>query len=126
VPIVAENIEDSSDNITRFFVVAERMTHRTGKDKTSLVLSIKDEPGALLRLLLPFQANKINLSRIESRPSKRRAWEYNFFLDLEGHIEDEGVKKTLQSLEGQVKHIEILGSYPAAERVPSSKILSKQ
>jgi len=116
VPVVAEHIEDSADNITRFFVVAERMAERTGKDKTSLLLSIKDEPGALLRLLQPFQANRINLTRIESRPSKRRAWEYNFFLDLEGHVEDENVRNVLKQLEGQVKHLEVLGSYPTAER----------
>ena len=121
VPIVAEHIEDSADNITRFFVVAERMAERTGKDKTSLLLSIKDEPGALLKLLKPFQQNLINLTRIESRPSKRRAWEYNFFLDLEGHVEDEAVKKTLDQLEGDVKVLEVLGSYPAAERAPGKK-----
>ena len=116
IPILVENIEDSPDNITRFFVVAERMAERTGHDKTSLLLSIKDQPGALLKLLQPFQKNRINLSRIESRPSKRRAWEYHFFLDLEGHVEDPGVKRTLEELEGDVKHLEVLGSYPAAER----------
>ena len=121
VPVIAEHIEDSADNITRFFVIAERGAERTGKDKTSIVLSIKDEPGALLRLLQPFQANRINLTRIESRPSKRRAWEYNFFLDLEGHIEDENVHNTLKQLEGQVKHLEVLGSYPTSERLPSIK-----
>jgi chorismate mutase/prephenate dehydratase len=119
VPIVASHIEDSPDNITRFFVVAEHMAERTGRDKTSLVLSIKDEPGALLRLLQPFQQHRLNLTRIESRPSKRRAWEYNFFLDLEGHVTDEAVKQTLDELNGQVKHLEVLGSYPAAERTPS-------
>ena len=116
IPILVENIEDSPDNITRFFVVAERMAERTGHDKTSLLLSIKDQPGALLKLLQPFQKNRINLSRIESRPSKRRAWEYHFVLDLEGHVEDPGVKRTLEELEGDVKHLEVLGSYPAAER----------
>jgi chorismate mutase/prephenate dehydratase len=118
IPIVVENIEDSPDNITRFFVVAERMAERTGHDKTSLLLSIKDQPGALLQLLQPFQRNKINLTRIESRPSKRRAWEYHFFLDLEGHIEDATVKQTLKELESQVKHLEVLGSYPTSERMP--------
>jgi chorismate mutase / prephenate dehydratase len=121
VPVIADHIEDSADNITRFFVIAERASERTGKDKTSLVLSIKDEPGALLKLLQPFQSNRINLTRIESRPSKRRAWEYNFFLDLEGHIEDESVRQTLKQLDGQVKHLEVLGSYPQAERMPTAK-----
>ncbi|HEY3322691.1 MAG TPA: prephenate dehydratase [Planctomycetota bacterium] len=123
VPMIAEHIEDSADNITRFFVVAEKMAERTGKDKTSLVLAIRDEPGALLRLLVPFQANSINLTRIESRPSKRRAWEYNFFVDLEGHIDDENVKRALHQLEGQLKHLEVLGSYPAAERTPTGAAL---
>jgi len=118
VPIVVEHIEDAPDNITRFFVVAEHMADRTGKDKTSLVLSIRDEPGALLRILRPFQANHINLTRIESRPSKRRAWEYNFFVDMEGHVTDDNIRAALHELEGQVKHLEVLGSYPAAERVP--------
>ena len=118
IPIVVENIEDSPDNITRFFVVAERMAERTGKDKTSLLLSIKDQPGALLKLLQPFQKNQINLTRIESRPSKRRAWEYHFFLDLEGHIDDPSVKRTMKDLEAHVKHLEVLGSYPTSERMP--------
>jgi len=122
VPILASHIEDSPDNITRFFVVAECMAERTGNDKTSLVLSVKDEPGALLRLLQPFQDNRINLSRIESRPSKRRAWEYNFFLDLEGHFSDASVQHALKQLEGQVKHLEVLGSYPAAERTPNKVV----
>jgi chorismate mutase/prephenate dehydratase len=119
VPVLVEHIEDSPDNTTRFFVVAERMAERTGRDKTSLVLSIKDEPGGLLKLLQPFFKRGINLTRIESRPSKRRAWEYNFFVDLEGHIDDEAVRDALGELESHVKHLEILGSYPAAERLPA-------
>ena len=118
VPIIAQHIEDSPYNITRFFVIAERMAERTGKDKTSVVLSVKDEPGALLRLLLPFQQNSINLTRIESRPSKRRAWEYNFYLDLEGHVQDEKVQRTLRELEPTVRHLEMLGSYPMSEKLP--------
>ena len=119
VPIVAEHIEDSPDNTTRFFVVAESMAERTGRDKTSLLLAIKDQPGALLKLLQPFHGSGINLTRIESRPSRRRAWEYNFFIDLEGHAEDAAVRAALKKLEREVKHLEILGSYPAAERFQS-------
>ncbi|HYF48916.1 MAG TPA: prephenate dehydratase [Planctomycetota bacterium] len=118
VPIIAEHIEDSPDNMTRFFVISERMSARTGRDKTSLLLAIKDEPGALLKLLQPFFKSGINLTRIESRPSRRRAWEYNFYIDLEGHIDDEVIQKALKHLEGHVKHVEVLGSYPAAERLP--------
>ena len=125
VPMIAQHIEDSPYNITRFFVVAERMAERTGKDKTSLVISVKDEPGALLRLLQPFFHNKINLSRIESRPSKRRAWEYNFYLDLEGHVQDEPVQTTLRQLESIARHLEVLGSYPMSERLPSASTLNR-
>jgi len=117
LPIVIEHIEDSSENVTRFFVVAERMAERTGRDKSSLLLSVRDEPGALLRILQPFQAHRINLTRIESRPSKRRPWEYHFFVDLEGHVTDDNVRAALHDLEGQAKHLEVLGSYPAAERM---------
>ncbi|MFH0940223.1 MAG: prephenate dehydratase [Planctomycetota bacterium] len=116
MPIVAEHIEDSSDNTTRFLVIADRIAERTGKDKTSLLLSVKDTPGALLRLLQPFYKHGINLTRIESRPSKRRAWEYNFFVDIEGHLDDPQVVAAVSDLESQVKHLEALGSYPAAER----------
>jgi len=125
VPIISEHIEDSPYNITRFFVIAERMAERTGKDKTSVVISIKDEPGALRRILKSFDDNKINLTRIESRPSKRRAWEYNFYLDIEGHVQDEPVMRTLRELESNVRHLEVLGSYPMSERLPSASTISK-
>jgi len=118
VPVIAHNIEDQPDNITRFFVIAEKMAERTGADKTSLVVSVTDRPGALLNLLKPFHRNGINLSRIESRPSKRRAWEYNFFIDLEGHMDDPKLQKTLREIEAHSRHLEILGSYPKAPRMP--------
>jgi len=121
MPIVASNLEDATDNTTRFLVVAEHSPERTGKDKTSLLLVIHDQTGALLRLLQPFFRHKINLTRIESRPNKRRPWEYNFYLDLEGHVEDPAVRMALQELDGTVKHLEVLGSYPAAERRPAQR-----
>jgi chorismate mutase/prephenate dehydratase len=121
VPIIAEHIEDSPDNTTRFFVVAERMSDRTGKDKTSVLISVKDEPGALLRILMPFQSHRINLTRIESRPSRRRAWEYHFFVDFEGHATDEHIRVALHELDTHAKHVEVLGSYPAAEKLPTRK-----
>jgi chorismate mutase/prephenate dehydratase len=121
VPIQAANIEDQPDNITRFFVIAEKMADRTGNDKTSLVISVSDKPGALLNLLKPFHKHGINLTRIESRPSKRRAWEYNFFIDLYGHVGDPEVKATLEEIESHVRHLEILGSYPVSPRLPSSE-----
>jgi len=119
VPIQAENIEDQQDNITRFFVIAEKMADPTGKDKTSLCVVLKDQTGALLKLLEPFHNNGINLTRIESRPSRRKVWEYNFFIDLEGHATDPQVAKTLRDLEARCRHVEILGSYPVASRIPT-------
>ena len=121
LPMLAECIEDVSDNTTRFIVLAEHSAEQTGKDKTSLLISIKDQPGALIRLLQPFYKRQINLTRIESRPSKRRAWEYNFYIDLEGHAEDKPVQAVLKDLEQHVKHVEILGSYPAADRVSQKR-----
>lgn len=120
IPIQVPNIEDQPDNITRFFVIAEKMADRTGNDKTSLVISVSDRPGALLHLLQPFYKNGINLTRIESRPSKRRAWEYNFFIDMYGHVSDPEVKMTLDVIDKHVRHIEVLGSYPVAPRLPAS------
>lgn len=121
VPIIAEHLEDATDNITRFLVVAERMAERTGRDKTSLLVAIRDEPGALLRLLEPFRTHSINLTRIESRPSKRRAWEYVFFIDMEGHIDDPQVRAAVNDVDARAKHLDVLGSYPAAERLPTAR-----
>lgn len=117
VPVQAENIEDQQDNITRFFVIAEKASDPTGADKTSVVLAVKDEPGALLRILEPFRRHGINMTRIESRPSRRRAWEYHFFIDLQGHADDPEVSATLKELEGCCRHLEVLGSYPSAPRL---------
>ena len=78
------------------------------------MFSIKDEVGALCEMLLPFKGHNINLTRIESRPSRRRPWDYNFFVDLEGHREDQGVKAALAELEVKCQYLQILGSYPKA------------
>jgi chorismate mutase/prephenate dehydratase len=124
VPIRVANIEDQPDNITRFFVIGEKMSPPSGHDKTSLVVSVKDQSGALLNLLKPFQDHRINLTRIESRPSKRRAWDYVFFIDLEGHIRDPKVEAALKEIESQVRHVEVLGSYPQAPRLPGPEMRS--
>jgi chorismate mutase/prephenate dehydratase len=124
VPIRVSNIEDQPDNITRFFVIGEKMSPPSGHDKTSLVVSIKDQAGALLNLLKPFQDHRINLTRIESRPSKRRAWDYHFFIDLEGHVKDPRVETALKEIESHVRHVEVLGSYPQAPRLPGPEMRS--
>ncbi|MCX5707340.1 MAG: prephenate dehydratase [Candidatus Omnitrophica bacterium] len=113
--VVARDIEDSPYNITRFFVIGKTDVSKTGRDKTSILFSIKDKVGALHEMLLPFKKYRINLTKIESRPSKKRAWDYYFFVDLEGHQQDERVRKALLELESKCKFLKILGSYPVGE-----------
>jgi chorismate mutase/prephenate dehydratase len=113
--ILKKNIQDNAHNITRFLVLSNSNVPQTGKDRTSLVFSIKDKVGALHAMLTPFDRNKINLTKIESRPSKKKAWDYYFFIDLEGHQDDPHVKRALNQLEGMCKFMKILGSYPVLE-----------
>jgi chorismate mutase/prephenate dehydratase len=112
VPIIRANIQDMAHNMTRFFVIARQDVPPTGKDKTSLIFSIKDKIGALHDMLVPFRKLGINLTKIESRPSKKKAWDYYFFVDLIGHREDRKVKKALDQLEGMCKYLKVVGSYP--------------
>ncbi len=113
--VVAERIEDYADNVTRFLVIGNTIANPTGNDKTSVMFSIKDRVGALYDMLAPFKKNKINLTKIESRPSKRKAWEYYFFVDFMGHISDRNVKKALDELTKNCTLLKILGSYPVSE-----------
>jgi len=109
---VKRNIQDIVHNTTRFLILARQDVPLTGHDRTSIVFSIKDKVGALHAMLKPFYKNKINLTKIESRPSKRKAWDYYFFVDFEGHREDRKVQKALSELEDMCKYLRILGSYP--------------
>jgi len=109
---VEKNIGDSKYNVTRFLVISKETARRTGKDKTSIMFSIKDKPGALYDILYPFKKAKINLTKIESRPSRRKAWEYIFFVDMEGHIDDKKLKKAFNTLKDNCLYLKILGSYP--------------
>ena len=113
--VLKNDIEDSAHNITRFFVISNNDVPPTGKDRTSILFSIKDRVGALHAMLTPFAKNKINLTKIESRPSKKKAWDYYFFVDFIGHREDVRVKKALAQLEDMCKYLKILGSYPEIE-----------
>jgi len=113
--IVAADIEDSPHNITRFLVIGKNDVTPTGEDKTSIVFSIKDKVGALYEMLAPFKKHHINLTKIESRPSKKKAWDYYFFVDLEGHLDEPRVKKALADLENKCRFIKVLGSYPIGE-----------
>lgn len=116
IGVLAEKIEDYSENITRFLVIGNSFSNRTGQDKTSILLSIKDRVGALHDILLRFKENNINLTRIESRPSKRKAWDYIFFFDFIGHKDDEIIKDALIKLEKECVFLKILGSYPIGNK----------
>jgi chorismate mutase / prephenate dehydratase len=113
--VVARSIEDSPHNQTKFFVIGKTDTAPTKNDKTSLLFSIKDKVGALHEMLMPFKKYNVNLNKIESRPSKRRAWDYYFYVDLEGHQHSPRVHKALSELEHKCKFLKILGSYPVGE-----------
>jgi chorismate mutase/prephenate dehydratase len=112
--IVGRRIEDEPDNTTRFLVIGRSPVGPTGQDKTSLLVSTKNHPGALYRALEPFARYQISMSKIESRPSRRGNWDYVFFIDVEGHRQDGGVAAALQALEADVSLLKILGSYPRA------------
>lgn len=114
VPIQARSIQDRDDNVTRFLVIGKTRAKPLGegRDKTSLVISLKDEVGALEKTLRAFATRGINLSKIESRPSRKKAWEYYFFIDLIGHFEDKNVQSALADLKGHCPFMKWLGSYP--------------
>ncbi len=112
VPILVEDIGDWEENLTRFLVFSNRMAEPTGDDKTSIVLSIKDRVGALYEILKPFGDNSVNLTKIESRPSRKKAWDYLFFVDLEGHRDEPNLRKTLEIVGEYCEDMKILGSYP--------------
>jgi chorismate mutase/prephenate dehydratase len=111
--VIAANIEDQSHNITRFLIIGDQETKPSRRDKTSLVFSVKDEPGVLHRMLRPFASRRINLCKIESRPIKNKPWEYMFFLDLNGHRNEPRVKSAIAQLERHCVFFKILGSYPS-------------
>ncbi len=114
--VLASGIEDKTNNTTRFLVIGKQIPKPTGYDKTSFMFSIKDKVGALYEILSPFYKNKINLTRIESRPSKQRNWSYIFYVDIEGHLEDEKLKEALKEIEALTAFLKILGSYPKAQQ----------
>ena len=100
------------DNTTRFLVIGMINVKKSGKDKTSILISLDNKPGALSKVLKVFESNKINLSHIQSRPNKSDKWQYSFFLDFEGHAEDIKVKKLMKKLSSVTQSLKFLGSYP--------------
>jgi chorismate mutase/prephenate dehydratase len=113
--VLRRNIEDSAHNMTRFLVVGRDQAEPTGRDKTSLLLVTRDEPGVLFRVLGAFAERGINMSKIESRPSRKRAWEYVFFVDVDGHERDAVVGAALAEVKKACESFKVLGSYPRAE-----------
>jgi chorismate mutase/prephenate dehydratase len=113
--ILESDIQDNASNATRFLVLGRQCSPPTGHDRTSLMFSIADEVGALYRALAPFRRYRINMTKIESRPSKRKAWEYYFFVDCDGHMSDRKVAKAIAELSLHCNTIKVLGSYPDGE-----------
>ncbi|MDP7056966.1 MAG: prephenate dehydratase [Nitrospinaceae bacterium] len=110
--IIAKNIQDRSENYTRFLIIGKDEAKKAKRNKTSVMFSIKDEAGSLLKVLQLFGRNKINLSKIQSRPLRDRPWEYLFYVDLEGHTDDSAIQKSLASLKKMCLFLRVLGSYP--------------
>jgi chorismate mutase/prephenate dehydratase len=114
VKVLVADIEDDPDNTTRFLIIGNNEVEPSGDDKTSLLVSSQNKPGALYRLLAPMAKHGISMSRIESRPSRRGLWEYVFFIDIEGHAKERRVTEVLAELENEAALVKLLGAYPRA------------
>jgi len=112
--ILARNIEDEPQNTTRFLVIGEQLTRPSGKDKTSLVISTNNTPGSLARLIAPFGQQGLSMTRIESRPSRRDMWDYVYFVDVTGHVDDEAMQVVFADIQQETTMFKVLGSYPMA------------
>ncbi len=110
--VINENIEDNPDNTTRFLIVGNTQTSTSGNDKTSILVSTQNRPGALFDILAPFHANNLSLTRVETRPSQTSNWSYVFFIDFEGHQDDPKVAQVLAQLKDKPHQLKVLGSYP--------------
>jgi len=113
--VLEQDIQDNAANATRFLVLGRQCSPPTGDDRTSLMLSVADKAGALHEAIAAFRRQKINMTKIESRPSKRKAWEYFFFIDCEGHAQDKKVAKAIRLLGAHCNFVKVLGSYPNME-----------
>jgi chorismate mutase/prephenate dehydratase len=113
--VLEKDVQDSYSNATRFLVLGRKCSPATGHDRTSIMFSVVDKVGALHAVLETFRKDRINLTKIESRPSKRKAWEYYFFADVDGHIEDRRVSHAIEALGKHCTFVKVLGSYPNAE-----------
>jgi len=116
--VISAAIQDQSDNSTRFLVMGKHERAATGRDKTSTLVYTENKPGALFRVLEPFEQHQVSLTRIETRPSRKEVWDYVFFIDFEGHCRDEAVSQVLSELSARAVEVKVLGSYPMAEASP--------
>ncbi len=117
--VLVSGIEDSRQNYTRFLVLGKKENPVTGNDKTSIVCALKDRPGALYNLLRPFADSGINMTKIESRPDKKKMWEYNFFIDFIGHRDEDLIRDTLEKMKEETIFLKILGSYQVVPHTPA-------
>ncbi len=115
MPIIAENIANNLNNYTRFLILSKKESPETGSDKTSIIFSIKHEPGSLYRIIEHFHKNNVNLTKIESRPTKSNTWEYNFYVDFEGHQKNPQISEMLDRIRKETLFMKVLGSYPSAK-----------
>jgi chorismate mutase/prephenate dehydratase len=115
LPVLEHNVQDNAENATRFLVLGRQSPPPTGRDRTSLMFCIADRPGALHGAIAPFRKFRINMTKIESRPSKRKAWQYYFFVDCDGHAQDPKVASVLDALGKHCVFVKVLGSYPNTE-----------
>lgn len=115
--LLVPDVQDQSINLTRFLVIGHEQAKKTGQDKTSVAFVGKHKAGVLYDLLRPFSDNKINLTKIESRPQKQKAWEYMFFVDMDGHVSDRKLQKAFKELDQHCEKFKVLGSYPKSSRV---------
>ncbi len=110
--VISEGIEDSGTNYTRFLILGRRIPPRSGDDKTSVIFGVEHKPGSLYRALRALSNRRLNLTKIESRPMKETPWQYNFFVDFQGHTQDKVCQKALKDLQQRSTFVKVLGSYP--------------
>ncbi len=115
MPIISDNIADNPNNYTRFLILSKTSSEQTDNDKTSIIFSIKHEPGTLYKIIESFHKNNVNLTKIESRPTKVNTWEYNFYADFEGHENDPKILEILEKIKQETIFMKVLGSYPSAK-----------
>ena len=114
--MLEESIQDRATNTTRFLIIGEKTCPATGNDRTSILFSVRDQPGSLVKALQAFDKLHVNMSKIESRPSKQRDWEYIFYVDLAGHCTEPAVADALVELEKHCSLVKMFGSYPDTEK----------